>query len=732
MPITDHQALDALCEICGITLSYYDIRGTRYEASSAIKQSLLAAMDLAVGEDDDVQRNLERIRSREWQSVIAPTLVQQKNSSPVHLTLTLNETQVNAGVSWELQLESGQSYEGQWHIDSQQAIDECAVNEIHLKKFDLSLDAVIDIGYHQLIIRPRGGTAIPVSLIITPATCYLPTKLAGDGKIWGLSLQLYTLRSRRNWGIGDFADLQNLIDIVVPLGVDVIGLNPLHALYGHMPEKASPYSPSSRDFLNPIYVDVEAIEELKHCQTARQRISDTTFQESLHELRSRDRIAYAEIWSLKLEVLKMLYLEFQSELLESDSARTKSFRQFQQDGGEDLYRFAVFETLQSFFHQQDPSIETWQQWPQEFQDPDSDTTTQWAQASMVDIEFYQYLQWNCDQQLAAIYNRCKTVGMHIGIYRDLAVGDDIAGASCWADQSHYALDMGVGAPPDDFNLKGQNWGLPPPRPEARFTGFIQTLRANMRHAGALRIDHVMGLMRLFWVPPGCAPDQGTYVAYPFAELLGILALESQRNECMIVGEDLGTVPDEVRHALYISNILSYRILHFEKHWDTGTIKAPGEYPRHALCATGSHDLPTLRGFWQGIDLELRERLDLFPSEEIKQSQYQLRQQDREQILAALARENLLVDGSSDTDNETVNDLSSDLCLAIQRYLARSESVLLMVQAEDLLAQVEQVNLPGTVNEYPNWRCKLPLELEEWVHKLDLEDFARAINSERSG
>ncbi|MFT5398422.1 MAG: (1-_4)-alpha-D-glucan 1-alpha-D-glucosylmutase, partial [Gammaproteobacteria bacterium] len=397
MPITDHQGLDALCEICGITLSYYDIRGHRYETSTAVKQSLLTAMGLFVEENSDLQRHLEEINSRAWQSIINPMLVQQKNHLPVCLTLTLNETQINARVSWELQLESGQNYQGHWAIDPHQAIDEREVNNIHLKKFELSLDIDIDIGYHQLIIKAQGDTEKLVSLIITPASCYLPEKLAGDGKIWGLSLQLYTLRSRRNWGIGDFADLHSLIEILAPLGVDVIGLNPLHALYSHLPEKASPYSPSSRDFLNPIYVDVEAIEELKHCQSAKQRISGDQFQARLQELRSRDRIAYVETWSLKLEVLKMLYVEFQRELLDTGSMRTKSFRQFQQDGGEDLFRFTVFEALQSFFHEQDACIETWQQWPEAYRDPDSDSTEQWAQSNIADIEFYQYLQWTADR-----------------------------------------------------------------------------------------------------------------------------------------------------------------------------------------------------------------------------------------------------------------------------------------------------------------------------------------------
>jgi (1->4)-alpha-D-glucan 1-alpha-D-glucosylmutase len=295
--------------------------------------------------------------------------------------------------------------------------------------------------------------------------------------------------------------------------------------------------------------------------------------------------------------------------------------------------------------------------------------------------------------------------------------------------------MGVGAPPDDFNLSGQNWALPAPLPQAlrerAYRPFIHTLRANMRAAGALRIDHVMGLMRLFWVPPNCSPERGSYVAYPFDDLLGIVALESQRNRCLIIGEDLGTVPDEVRHALYANRIFSYRIFRFEKDWERGSMKAPADYPRHALCTAGSHDLPTLCGFWRGTDLKLLEQLDLYPSNDVKQQQQQLRQRDRHEIIAALARENLVAElDSAYTDASA--DFGNALALAIQRYLARSKSAVMMVQLEDLFLQEEQVNLPGTVNEYPNWRRKMRQYLEDWPENGELERFAGAINRERVG
>ena len=323
--------------------------------------------------------------------------------------------------------------------------------------------------------------------------------------------------------------------------------------------------------------------------------------------------------------------------------------------------------------------------------------------------------------------------MQIGLYNDLAVGDERFSAQCWMNRALYAVDTGVGAPPDDFSPRGQNWGLPPQIPrqlaDMAYEPFIRSLRANMRHAGALRIDHVMCLMRLYWVPAGCAADAGTYVGYPFDDLLAIVALESHRNRCLVIGEDLGTVPNEVRHALWVNKILSYRILLFEKDWDNGSFRAPAEYPSLALCASGSHDLPTLRGYWHGADLELREQLMLYPHAEMAGQQRDLRRQDRHEILAALTRENL-VSGASAHELESGAEPGAELLLAVQRFLARSPACLMMLQLEDLLWQAEQINLPGTIEEYPNWRNKASLALEDWTAQVDIESIAGAICAER--
>ncbi len=356
-----------------------------------------------------------------------------------------------------------------------------------------------------------------------------------------------------------------------------------------------------------------------------------------------------------------------------------------------------------------------QLWPEPYRDPGAQVVAQFYRDNLTRVEFYEWLQWQCDRQLQAAGSRAYELGLGVGLYGDLAVSIDRGGAEAWANQDLYALRAGVGAPPDDYSPAGQNWGLPPPIPERlRTTGyapFIATLRASMRHVGALRVDHVMGQMRLYWIPDGMPNAQGAYVHYPLHDLLGILALESQRNQCMVIGEDLGTVPDQMRQAMHDYGVLSYRLLYFERR-DDGDFKAPGEYPAGALVAASTHDLPTLTGFWAGRDLQLRLELGLYPNQETHQQQILERAQGRARLLLALQREELLPAGTS-LDPAASPEMTPDLMRAVHAYLARTQAKVLMVQLEDVLGVLDQVNVPGTTEQYPNWRRKLPVELERW-------------------
>jgi (1->4)-alpha-D-glucan 1-alpha-D-glucosylmutase len=734
MPLTDLDSFTRLCAESGIVDAYYDIRGVHHVASVDSRRALLAALQIPAASDAEVRASLADRHRRAWQTVVAPVMVLRKTDAPPTVRLTLDESRLQAPLRWRIRLEDGTRHAGSWQFDVEQAIAHGELDGRRLWRFTVTLAINPEPGYHRLELQ-FGDNTVESLLIIAPPTCYLPRVIDGGARCWGVSLQLYALRSARNWGIGDFTDLHTAIEILAPLGADSIGLNPLHALFPQLPQNASPYSPSSRDFINPVYLDIDLIAQADGSDEWHRLVHSEPFQSRLRSLRERQRVDYSGVWALKLEALALLYRQFRRTLDDGESERAQNFRAFQAARGDALYRFALFEALQARFHAEDSALQTWQQWPAEFHDPHSAAVAEWSATHRAQIEFHEYLQWQADQQLSALQHRCIQQGMHIGIYNDLAVGNAGFSAACWAEQSQYALDTGIGAPPDDFSPTGQAWGLPPLIPRqlqaTAYDAFIRSLRANMRHAGALRIDHVMGLMRLFWVPEGHAADEGTYVTYPFEELLGILALESQRNRCLVIGEDLGTVPDEVRHALWVNRILSYRILLFEKDWQAGSFKAPADYPALALCASGSHDLPTLRGYWREADLELRETLDLYPSGEVGQQQRELRRRDRHEILAALVREDLL-DPETATKYQSADSFDTGLLLALQAFLARAPACLMMLQLEDLLGQTQQVNLPGTIEEYPNWRHKIPLALEDWRGAEQIRRIASTINRERSG
>jgi (1->4)-alpha-D-glucan 1-alpha-D-glucosylmutase len=728
----DLVALRGLAELHGIQPDWYDIWGNRHEVPEHTLRRLLAAMHVAADDDAQVQASRHDAALLMWRTPLPVTVVVRAGEEPLHLWLRLPAALDAQSLQITVREEGGRVHDRSVQPQTLPERERAELDGIVYVARELRLDLALAPGYHRLVLA-RGEEVLGEStLLVAPGACYAPLAVQGEGRVWGATAQLYAVRSERNWGIGDFSDVRWLIEQWGQRGAAVIGLNPLHALFPHDPARASPYSPSSRLFLNPLYLDPEQIEDFRDSEEAQRLGASAEFLARLKALRSAELVDYAGVAELKSQMLELLYASFRSRHLTTGSGRAHAFRAFQARGGEALHRHALFEALQEHLHRNDPSVWGWPVWPETYRDPGDAAVAEFARAQAERVEFYQWLQWQADMQLEGLGLRSLEMGLGVGLYGDLAVSVDRGGAEAWANQDLYALTVSVGAPPDDFNLNGQNWGLPPPIPDRlRATGyapFIATLRANMHHTGALRIDHAMGLMRLFWIPEGAPAGQGAYVYYPLHDMLGILALESHRNRCLVIGEDLGTVPDELRHVLAEIGVLSYRLLYFERRPD-GEFKAPPEYPREALVAASTHDLPTLAGFWEGRDLRLRASLNLFPSEEVHQRQVLDRAQDRARLLAALQREGLLPESIS-LDPAGTPEMTAELARALHVYLARTPSTMMMVQLEDALGAGEQVNLPGTTDEHPNWRRKLALELERWT---GLEPFAalcKALEAQR--
>jgi len=446
----------------------------------------------------------------------------------------------------------------------------------------------------------------------------------------------------------------------------------------------------------------------------------------------RDRptpdIAPVPAADLKFEILALLHQEFRDKHLATRSERGRGFLEFVARRGLPLQLHARFDALDRYFRATNGSPSGWMSWPQEYRDVNGAAAARFALEHPTEIEFFAYLQWLAHEQLLQAQALTRELGMPIGLYGDYAVGANPSGSETWVDQASYCLGAEIGAPPDPLALKGQGWGIPPPDPAVLqaqpLHGFVQLISDNMRYYGALRLDHVMSLCRLWWIPAGCAATAGAYVQYPLHQLLTVLSLESARSSCLVVGEDLGVVPDEMRRAMPEFGLYHYKVLLFEK--VSGRFRRPDEFERHALAAATTHDLPTLRSYWEARDIELRHRLNLYPSAEIESDVVRERDNDRAMLLSALREQGL----NPAHPSAPLEPYTDELGHAMHLYLARSSTALVALQIEDLLGMIDPVNVPGTFAEYPNWQRKLTAAIEDMAARSDIQARLAEINLAR--
>jgi 4-alpha-glucanotransferase len=538
--------------------------------------------------------------------------------------------------------------------------------------------------------------------------CYLPPAME-TGRIWMLSTQLYGLRSQRNWGIGDFEDLRALASVAQRAGAGGIGVNPLHALHPSNPRASSPYAPSSRLFLNALYIDPTAVPEFSD--------ADAPAAAELKALRAEPLVDYERVARVKWRAFQHMHRSFRRDHLDAGTARGIAFRHFVHERGEPLQLLARYEAMAEHFRTLQ-ALYGWQQWPVEYRSPESTAVASFASEHADQVEFFTYVQWLAHEQLAAAAQACAP--MACGIYRDLAVGVELNGADAWADQRTIVAGASLGAPPDLLNGLGQNWGLPPMSPHAmreqNYEPFARLLHANMLHAGALRIDHVMALRRCFWIPRGATPREGAYVRYPMEDLLAVVARMSERHKCVVVGEDLGTVPDGLRERLRDARILSSRLVYFERD-RTGAFNPPSSYPRGAASSVGTHDLPPLGGWWIGNDLSVHAKLALYPSEQAQREAGEDRWAARFALIDALLAAGTIDVSTAERLRDDARQNGSrrhldELTAAVHRFLADTRSVAAVVQLEDVLSEIDAVNVPGTVNEHPNWSRKRTVSVDD--------------------
>jgi len=723
--------IEKLADLVGFHSTYVNIFGEQVFVNDGARRSLLNAMGYNLDSEQALTQSIDELAQKSWRSMLPATHIAKLEACQHVIEISLPENSIEE-ITWNIVTEANDTLDKNVPLSELTLIDSANFAGHAFHKYHLILPNLAQ-GYHQLNLS-YGDNNASCHLIYAPKMCYSPQE-ANSEKMWGLAAQLYSLHSESSWGIGDFGDLNQFVQQSASHGVSAIGLNPLHPLYQNNPAHRSPYSPTSRCFLNTIYIDVTKVFNFSSCKAAQKVYASADFQQRLAFAKNTDLVDYPAASSLKFEIIELLYQDFVANHLngvKTISPIAKEFQQFKQNGGDDLLQLATFEALYEHFRKIDFNNYGWPTWPKAYQNSNSAEVKQFVKENSERIDYFIFCQWLAHQQLSTAAQSTKEAEMPIGLYLDLAVGCDGSGVDVWSDPDVYVAGAAVGAPPDAANALGQDWGLTPMNPvalqEKGYLPLIKALRSNMQYAGALRIDHILGLMRQYWVAPGYKANEGIYITFPLADILRIIALESRRNNCVVIGEDLGTVPDGFGEIMASAGLLSYKVLFFER-WESGLFLRPELYPAQSMVTVSTHDLPTLAGWWTGRDLQWRQNLNLYPNDEMGNADRQGRVSDRNHLLSALDDMNVI--DMSHAPQQSPAKMNTELSIAVQRFMALAPSHVQLIPLEDMLELNEQVNIPGTIDEHPNWLQKLPVSIENFWQTASVMALANAMNIART-
>ncbi len=709
------EALSRASELFRIQSSFHDIWGKHHITSEQVMVAILRSMGVDTASTETIDQAISA-RLAQQTTLLPASLVLLAGSPDFVVTVpnTLKSQELHATIYFE----DGVTMPLTYSFFGLEPFEKSS----EFSRYRFWLPKNLAIGYHSITVE-TGGITHTSHLILAPERAYWP----GDGPLVnryaGVAISLYGLRSERNWGCGDFTDLTHFTDwMAARTQAAFIGLNPLHAIANRTPYNTSPYLPQCTYYRNFLYLDIERIPEVSQSAAAQRMLASLKFQAQLAELRQQKFVDYEAVSKLKLRFLKLLYRTFLTSV-KKRTARAEAFESYLHREGELLDRYATYCALDEHFHKKDRNVWLCTDWPELYQTPDTSAVRDFAKRYWRSVTFYKYMQWQVDEQLAEAHRHTKHSGLSIGLYHDLALATDRYGADLWAFREFYISGCRVGSPPDDFSPKGQDWSFPPPDSEAHkrngYQVFRQAIANNARHGGALRMDHVMRFFRLYWIPDGNLATDGTYVRDNSEDLLRILALESVRNQFILVGEDLGTVEPHVREALERYGILSYRLLYFEKNSD-GSFRKPSDYPVQALVSSTTHDLPTLAGFWTNRDIESRRAAGLIDEQGYFQ-QLSGRIQEKQKMLDGFHSLGLLA-ADYPRDAGVLAEFTGELHNAAVGFLASTPSSMLLLNQEDLTKETEQQNLPGSTHEYPNWRRKMRYTIEELTTNKEVAGF----------
>ncbi|HEX5437179.1 MAG TPA: 4-alpha-glucanotransferase [Gemmatimonadaceae bacterium] len=698
-------ALRALADRMGICSEYVDQSGAeRRVTADRTRVALLGAMGVDASSESAARAALRALDVREDEQLVPCVHVALENETHgKRVRVRLPPGWRSHPLEWSIELheEGGAVHEGAGVLRRDRA-----------REIWLPLPLPPEPGYHTVRLRlcgPPGDVERRAEQmrIVTPRHCPTPTERLDGRRVFGITADLYALRGARDWGVGDMTDLRHLLEWSADVGAAFVGLNPLHALR-NCGSAVSPYSPVSRLFRNVLYLDVEAIPEFADCAEARALVAHEDTRAALSRLHQSDRVQYDQVMALKRPVLEALHRAFARTHRGTRDARGMAYARYLAAQGEPLTAFATFLALEAHFGKLPAPPTSWREWPAAFRDPHSAAVAAFRASHHEAVDFHCWLQFELDRQLAAAADAGRAAGMAIGLYQDLAIGTAGDGSDAWAFPELFAKGVSIGAPPDALAAQGQNWALPPLDPhrlrESGYRYWTLLLRSALDHAGAIRIDHILGLFRQFWIPDGRPGFEGAYVRFPTRDLLGILALESTRHGALVVGEDLGTVPREVPPTLKRWGILASRVLYFER-YRRGGFRPVASYEPLSLTTANTHDLPPLAGFWTGHDILLRRSAGSIPSDTAARVARSAREGERRALLRRLA-----ADGALPAAREPATP--AELRGAVHDFLCRTPAALVGFSLADLTGETEPVNIPGVGQDrYPSWTRRLHLPVE---------------------
>ncbi|ANS78522.1 4-alpha-glucanotransferase (amylomaltase) [Serinicoccus hydrothermalis] len=699
-------ALAHLAAAYGIATEFWDWQGRHTEVPDETVVAVLAALGVDVS-GDFADRELDRAQEREWRRTLPPVLVIAGGESA---TLPMH---VAPGDDVSAQLVTEEGAEHQLAVGGGKP-EEREVDGVTVRRLLLEVPSDLPLGWHEVVVQ-AGGQGARMPLVVTPPRLGLPPGLAAEGaQGWGLMTQLYAMRSSSSWGIGDLADLGDAGAWAAGLGADFVLVNPLHAAEPVGEMEPSPYLPTSRRFVNPIYLRVEDVPEVGYLSAAQRQLLEWHADDAQRYL-DLDTLERDPVWAAKEAALRLVHAQPRS------LRRARAFEAYVEREGQGLVDFATWCAISQ------EHGTWWREWPQELQDARGEAVEAYRQEHEAEVDFHCWLQWVLDEQLARVQRDLLDTGMSLGVISDLAVGVHPDGADAWGLGDALARGVTVGAPADQYNQLGQDWSQPPWRPdklaELGYAPYREMVRAALRDSGGLRVDHVIGLFRLWWIPEGAEPFQGTYVRYDHEAMIGILLLEAHRAGAVVIGEDLGTVEPWVRDYLRERGVMGTSILWFERDWEgDGRLLDPEDYRELCLATVTTHDLPPTAGYLEGVHVDLRSRLGLLdrPLEEEMAEEAR----SRDEVLTDLRRRGLLGEDADVTEQVQ----------ALHAFLTRTPAKLLGVSVSDLTGDTRVINQPGTDEEYPNWRVPLagpdgkPVLLEEWVTWRSARRLARTVDT----